>query len=145
MLVAMAKEVAPADMLMMSMLIATLVVGIIDIDEVVQGFSNTGMLTVAMLLVVAEAMQKTGAINGIKTLLGKKGDAPQKLGIVLMRIMVPVTVLSVRTVPVQLVWTYVVPFPFWGVDSRHCCHCAERLGQGPLLLGMGGVFYVSST
>jgi hypothetical protein len=47
------------------LLVQTLVVGIIDIEEAVQGFSNTGMLTVAMLLIVAAAMQKTGAINGL--------------------------------------------------------------------------------
>lgn len=37
MLVAMAREVGPADMLMMLMLVAVLACGIVDVDEAVQG------------------------------------------------------------------------------------------------------------
>eukprot|EP00035_Acanthoeca_spectabilis_P022882 m.446366 g.446366 ORF g.446366 m.446366 type:complete len:737 (-) comp19351_c0_seq1:60-2270(-) len=94
MLAGMTYEIAPADMIMMGTVVLMLVVDIISIPEAVQGFSNTGMLTVAVLLIVAEGVKKTGAINPIKGLLGSKADGRQPLPIVLVRFMIPVTVLS---------------------------------------------------
>ena len=46
-----------------------LAVGIISVEEAVQGFSNTGMMTVAALLVVAEAVKTTDAIAPIRSLV----------------------------------------------------------------------------
>lgn len=95
MLAAMAYEFAPADMLMMTMLIFVLAVGIVTPKEAMSGFSNTGMLTVAVLLIVADAVRKTGAINPVKKLLGStNASKAQPLPIVLMRFMLPVTILS---------------------------------------------------
>eukprot|EP00038_Savillea_parva_P002966 m.119506 g.119506 ORF g.119506 m.119506 type:complete len:740 (+) comp11022_c0_seq2:396-2615(+) len=94
MLVGMAVEYAPADMLMMAAVVLLHIADIISLVEAVQGFSNIGMLTVAVLLIVAEAVKKTGAINPIKNLLGSKSSGKQPLPVVLLRFMVPVTLLS---------------------------------------------------
>ena len=57
------------DMLMMGALVSSLATGIISVEEAVQGFSNTGMMTVAALLVVAEAVKITDAIAPVRSLV----------------------------------------------------------------------------
>jgi hypothetical protein len=57
MLVAMAKEVAPPDMLMMGCVGFFITARIITLEEGVEGFANTGMLTVAVLFAVAAGIQ----------------------------------------------------------------------------------------
>jgi len=72
----------------------------VDEKEAMDGFANIGMLTVAALLVVAEAVKKTGAIKPMEGLLGsgkkdKSGDtdqaaSPPPMGLLLARFMLPV-------------------------------------------------------
>lgn len=57
MLVAMAKEIAPPDMLMMGCVAFFITTRIITLEEGVEGFANTGMLTVAVLFAVAAGIQ----------------------------------------------------------------------------------------
>eukprot|EP00043_Microstomoeca_roanoka_P017319 m.180464 g.180464 ORF g.180464 m.180464 type:complete len:785 (-) comp16615_c1_seq1:608-2962(-) len=98
MLVAMATEVAPPDMLMMGTVILFVPMGIITIEEAVVGFSNTGMLTVAVLFPVAAGVQMTGAFEPLRRLLERRtqptpGSAPF-LPRVIAWIMLPVGLLS---------------------------------------------------
>ncbi|EGD83649.1 TrkA-C [Salpingoeca rosetta] len=98
MLVAMAKELAPPDMLMMGILVLFVPMGIITINEAVEGFSNTGMLTVAVLFPVAAGVQLTGAVEPLRRLLerrtrparGELASVPK----VLSWIMLPIAALS---------------------------------------------------
>ena len=54
-----------------------------------------GMLTVATLLVVAYAVKTTGAIEPIKNLLGgSKNGVQEPLGLVIVRFMLPISMLS---------------------------------------------------
>eukprot|EP00049_Salpingoeca_infusionum_P023328 m.11475 g.11475 ORF g.11475 m.11475 type:complete len:732 (-) comp5730_c1_seq1:171-2366(-) len=69
MLVCMALEIAPPDMIMMSGLVLFVPMGIVTISEATVGFSNKGMLTVAVLFVVASGVQLTGAIEPLRRLL----------------------------------------------------------------------------
>lgn len=112
MLVAMTKEIAPPDMIMMASLIIFIPLQIITVEEVatiltsplltlakaVQGFCNTGMLTVAALFVVATGVERTGAIEPIRLLLTRLTRVPEgqatSLTRVLMVVMVPVSFLS---------------------------------------------------
>eukprot|EP00043_Microstomoeca_roanoka_P012033 m.115452 g.115452 ORF g.115452 m.115452 type:complete len:723 (-) comp15370_c3_seq1:99-2267(-) len=98
MLIAMAKEWAPPDMLMIGILILFVPMGIITINEAVEGFSNTGMLTVAVLFPVAAGVQLTGAIEPLRRLLERRTRPPpgQRADIrkVLAWIMFPIGVLS---------------------------------------------------
>ena len=65
MLVAMAKEVAPPDMIMMLCVAVFIALRIITVEEGVEGFANTGMLTVAVLFAVAAGIQvRCGEIGG---------------------------------------------------------------------------------
>ncbi|MEG1793429.1 MAG: SLC13 family permease [Rikenellaceae bacterium] len=54
--------------------------GIITPSELVSGFSNTGMLTVALLFLVSEGIRQTGALNGVITsLLPNKKSSISKI------------------------------------------------------------------
>ena len=98
MLVLMAKEWASPDMIMMATLMLFVPLGIVSIHDAVEGFANTGMLTVAVLIIVAAGIEKTGATQPLGNLLqrfaqqksGRKPTLPR----LLMLICVPIAFLS---------------------------------------------------
>ncbi|SFB01164.1 Di-and tricarboxylate transporter [Lentibacillus halodurans] len=63
MLAGLILEVARPDMVIFSALVLLLLSGILTVDEALSGFSNEGMLTVALLFIVAGAVQKSGLID----------------------------------------------------------------------------------
>lgn len=64
-----------ADIVMMGVLLVLLITGILEPEEAVRGFANRGVITVAMLYIVASAMKETGAMSRITTvLLGRPKD-----------------------------------------------------------------------
>ncbi|SFB06075.1 Di-and tricarboxylate transporter [Lentibacillus halodurans] len=56
-------EVARPDMVIFAVLVILLLSGILTVDEALSGFSNEGMLTVALLFIVAGSVQKSGLID----------------------------------------------------------------------------------
>lgn len=80
-----------ADHVMAAALTAFLVSGIIDTREGLRGFSSEGLWTVMILFVVAEGIQKTGALDGYLTkLLG----SPKSTMVAQLRLMIPIAVVS---------------------------------------------------
>jgi di/tricarboxylate transporter len=65
--------------------------GIIDIKEALSGFSSQGLLTVLVLFVVAEGLNKTGALNWY---VGKLFGRPTTMAGAQLRVMVPIALLS---------------------------------------------------
>lgn len=63
MLAALLFEIARPDMIVFSALVILMVSGVVTTEEALQGFSNKGMLTIALLFIVAGAVQKHGVIN----------------------------------------------------------------------------------
>ncbi|RPF54187.1 SLC13 family permease [Aquisalibacillus elongatus] len=63
MLVGLLFEVARPDMVVFSALTILLIAGILTPQEALKGFSNEGMLTIALLFVVAGAVKKSGIID----------------------------------------------------------------------------------
>ncbi len=53
------------DFVMLAALAALFLGGVITPKEALAGFSNEGMITVALLFVLSEAIRNTGALNGI--------------------------------------------------------------------------------
>ncbi|MDH3607472.1 MAG: SLC13 family permease, partial [Acidimicrobiia bacterium] len=77
---------APAATLMAAV-VALLVVGVIDAEQALSGFSNPAPITVAALFVVARAVEKTGALQPlVSSMLQDGGRARGALG----RLLVPV-------------------------------------------------------
>lgn len=79
------------DSVMLTALMCFYVSGIIDIKETLTGFNSQGLLTVLVLFVVAEGLNKTGALNWY---VGKLFGRPTTLTGAQLRIMIPITVLS---------------------------------------------------
>mmetsp|Transcript_28366 Transcript_28366/g.53336 ORF Transcript_28366/g.53336 Transcript_28366/m.53336 type:complete len:144 (+) Transcript_28366:137-568(+) len=63
---------------------------IIDIKEALSGFSSQGLLTVLILFVVAEGLNKTGALNWY---VGKLFGRPKTLAGAQARLMIPIAAL----------------------------------------------------
>lgn len=86
------KEWLEAEVTIFSTLLLLLLGGVIDLDQAFHGFSNAGMLTVAMLFIAAEALHSTGAIDQINELLfGRDNSSLHKK---LARILFPVAGVS---------------------------------------------------
>lgn len=65
--------------------------GIINTEEALKGFNSQGLLTVLVLFVVAEGLNKTGALNWY---VGKLFGTPKTISGAQMRVMFPITLLS---------------------------------------------------
>jgi len=65
MLVSLILEIARPGMIIFTSLVILLITGILTPEDALSGFSNEGMLTIALLFIVAGAIQKSGKINQI--------------------------------------------------------------------------------
>lgn len=75
MIVTMALGRFGADIVMMGALLVLLLTGVLDPDEAIAGFANQGVITVAMLYIVASAMRETGAMARITAMLLGRPDS----------------------------------------------------------------------
>lgn len=81
----------PADVIMMAALACLMIGGILTPKESLAGFSNTGVMTIAVLYVVAAGLKESGAIQYIAhRLLGQPRTARQAQG----RLLLPASLLS---------------------------------------------------
>ncbi|MCB0166804.1 MAG: SLC13 family permease, partial [Anaerolineae bacterium] len=90
-LIALIKEVARPEMIFLSALGLLLAFGVLTPEEAFSGFSNTAVLTVGALFVVAVGVQNTGALNFADRLLFKRSAT---LTGVLARMMVTTATMS---------------------------------------------------
>eukprot|EP00804_Cyclotella_cryptica_P009264 CCRYP_016753-RA/>CCRYP_016753-RA protein AED:0.22 eAED:0.24 QI:713/0/0.5/1/0/0.5/2/0/696 len=79
------------DSVMLTALTALYLAQIIDIKEALAGFSSSGLLTVLVLFVVAEGLNKTGALNWY---VGKLFGRPSTPAGAQIRVMAPIMALS---------------------------------------------------
>jgi Na+/H+ antiporter NhaD/arsenite permease-like protein len=79
------------DSVMLTALMCFYISGIISIEETLKGFNSQGLLTVLVLFVVAEGLNKTGALNWY---VGKLFGRPTTLTGAQLRVMIPITALS---------------------------------------------------
>jgi di/tricarboxylate transporter len=91
MFVMLAKTRIPPEWICMGTLALFMVTGILTDKEAVEGASNQGMLTVAVLFVVAGAFTETGAIQLLTFLLSPRIKTTSAA---IVRMMVPITVMS---------------------------------------------------
>ena len=108
MIVALIKDWLRPGLILFTVLIIFMAFGIITTEESLAGFSNKGMITVAVLFLVSEGVRQTGALNYLAkvTLPKKKGPIPR----LLVKIMVPVTFLSafLNNTPVVIIFAPVI-------------------------------------
>lgn len=80
-----------ADVVFMSAAVILMMAGVLTPEELLGGFSNLGLATVAVMFVVASALTRTGALSALSShLLGN----PKRLGAAQGRLMLPVAVIS---------------------------------------------------
>ncbi len=90
-LAALASNRVPAEVTMMAALVAVLVGDVITVEQALAGFANPGLITVAVLYVVAAALRDTGAIYWVAhKLLGQPKSALGSQS----RLILPTSILS---------------------------------------------------
>lgn len=91
MLAALIFEIAPPAVIVFLTLVVFIVTGVVDTSAALKGFSNAGVMTIALLFIISGAIQKSGLFNQLmRYLLGKKARGRWSL----LRMMVPVSFVS---------------------------------------------------
>jgi di/tricarboxylate transporter len=91
MVVALARDMARPDLILLGSLAILLVVGIVTPMQAFAGFSNSAVLSVGALFVVAQGLQRTGALGFLDGLLFSESARPLRH---LPRLMLPTSFMS---------------------------------------------------
>lgn len=109
--IALMKNLAPPDLLFLGTTAILTLLGIITPEEAFAGFSNSGMLTVAVMFVVAAGLRETGVLDYVRHhVLGRAKTERQVLGR-LVGVILPLSAFLNNTpivamfVPVILEWS----------------------------------------
>lgn len=100
-------EVARPDMVVFSVLVVFLISGLLTPEEALKGFSNQGMLTIALLFIVAGAVQKSGLIDQfMKAWLNKSKSLKGSM----IRFFIPTALLSgfLNNTPIVVTFTPII-------------------------------------
>lgn len=107
MLICLIKELARPDLIVFCALAVLFVSGILSPAEAVRGFSNEGMLTIAILFIVAGAVQQSGILTKMITKVIGTGKSPR---FSILKMMVPVSGMSafLNNTPIVVMFTPVI-------------------------------------
>lgn len=112
MMVLLVKEIASTDALLFGTLCVFLLSGIISPEDALSGFSNPGLLMIAVLFIVSAAIQNTGALNSLMySVLQPTGS--RKLSSLLLKMMIPVSFLSAFVSNTPLVMIFIPMIRKW--------------------------------
>jgi di/tricarboxylate transporter len=104
MMAGLVREVARPDMILFGALTFFLLTGVLTPQEALQGFSNQGMLTIALLFIIAGAIQKSGIFDRtIAHVLGSKSTPRGAM----LKMMLPVSGMSafLNNTPIVVAFT----------------------------------------
>ena len=103
-IVALVKEVMRPGLILFSALVIFMVTDIISAEDALSGFSNKGMITVALLFLVSEGVKETGALNKLGNIILPKKRRP--IPRLQMQIMLPVSAVSafLNNTPVVIIF-----------------------------------------
>lgn len=104
MIVALIKEIMRPGLILFSALVIFMAADILTAEEALSGFSNKGMITVALLFLVSEGVKESGVLNRmVRIILPKKRKPIPRL---LMQIMIPVSAISafLNNTPVVIIF-----------------------------------------
>lgn len=104
MIVALVREVLRPGLILFSALVVFMVADIITAEDALSGFSNKGMITVALLFLVSEGVKESGVLNKMGAIILPKKRKP--IPRLLMQIMIPVSVISafLNNTPVVIIF-----------------------------------------
>ena len=104
MIISLVREIMRPGLILFSALVIFLVTDILTAEEALSGFSNKGMITVALLFLVSEGVKESGVLNKLgRVILPKKRKPIPRL---LMQIMIPVSAISafLNNTPVVIIF-----------------------------------------
>jgi di/tricarboxylate transporter len=103
-IIALVREVMRPGLILFSALVVFMATDIISADDALSGFSNKGMITVALLFLVSEGVKETGVLNKMMALILPKKRKP--IPRLLMQIMIPVSAISafLNNTPVVIIF-----------------------------------------
>lgn len=95
-------RVAP-DLIFLAALTVLLTFNVITPVEAFSGVANTGLITIAVLYIVAAALQETGVMS---SLAGRLLGRPKSIALAQLRMMLPVTLMSafLNNTPIVMMW-----------------------------------------
>ncbi len=104
MIVALMKEVMRPGLILFAALVVFMMADIITAEDALSGFSNKGMITVALLFLVSEGVKETGVLKKMGTMILPKKRKP--IPRLLMQIMIPVAAISafLNNTPVVIIF-----------------------------------------
>lgn len=108
MIVALVKEAMRPGLILFSAIIFLMIFGSINANEALAGFSNKGMMTIAILFVVSEGVRQSGAINRLATaFLPKRRGNTRSL---FFRLMFPISFLSafLNNTPIVIIFAPII-------------------------------------
>src|SRR5690625_3432939 len=106
-LIRLVLEIARRGMIIFTVLVIFHITGLITPADALSGFSNEGMLTIALLFIVAGAVQKSGKINQIAELWLKKSRTETEA---MVRFSIPISILSafLNNTPIVVTFTPII-------------------------------------
>lgn len=104
MIIALVREIMRPGLILFAALVIFLVFDILTAEEALSGFSNKGMITVALLFLVSEGVKESGVLNKLGALILPKKRKP--IPRLLMQIMIPVSAISafLNNTPVVIIF-----------------------------------------
>ncbi len=115
MTLALLREIAEADVIIFGTLVALMLPGVISIDDALLGFANQGVLTIALLFIIAAGLRSTGVLfTLVPFIFGRRRAA---LPLQLLRFLVPVTALSAFTNNTSIVAALIPVVNKWTKDN----------------------------
>lgn len=107
MLIFMVLEIARPGMVIFTVLVILLITGILTPKDALSGFSNEGMLTIALLFIVAGAVQKSGKIDQMAEIWLRNSRTETGA---MVRFFVPISILSafLNNTPIVVTFTPII-------------------------------------
>ena len=104
MIIALVREILRPGLILFSALVIFMVFDIISAEDALSGFSNKGMITVALLFLVSEGVKESGLLNKTAAIIMPKKRKP--IPRLLMQIMIPVSAISafLNNTPVVIIF-----------------------------------------
>ncbi len=104
MIIALVREILRPGLILFSALVIFMIFDIITPEDALSGFSNKGMITVALLFLVSEGVKESGILNKTAAIILPKKRKP--IPRLLMQIMIPVSAISafLNNTPVVIIF-----------------------------------------
>jgi len=115
MLIGLVLELHAPDVIVFSALGVLLLTDVISVDEALAGFSNSGMLTVAILFIVAYAAQSSGLLGFFaEKIMGRSGDGRKTM----LKMMAPVSAMSAFLNNTPIVAMFTPTIRDWAIRNK---------------------------